>query len=78
MCGITGYTTLDGGTGHTDGTYYNVRLINDSTLSPTELELLGGVWNGATASLTVTGGVVEDVTITEFGAAYKATSSSSK
>jgi hypothetical protein len=74
LCGITGYTTLDGGTGHTDGTYYNVRLINDSTLSPTELELLGGVWNGATASLTVTGGVVEDVTITEFGAAYKATS----
>ena len=75
LCGITGYTTLSGGNNHTDGTYYNVRLINDSTLAPTELELLGGVWNGATASLTVTGGVVEDVTITEFGSAYKATSS---
>ena len=75
LCGVTGYNinNLDGGTGHTDGTYFNVRLINNSNPAPQELASLNTQWNGATASLTVTGGSVSDVKITEFGSGYSPT-----
>ena len=75
LCGVTGYdiNSLHGGTGHTDGTYYNVRLINNSNPAPQELASLNTQWNGATAQLEVTGGSVGDVKITEFGSGYSPT-----
>jgi len=62
--GIAAYTTLNGGSGHANGTYYNVRLFNSSA-APSS-----AVWDGATANVTVTGGAVTDVTIAEGGSAY--------
>ena len=41
------HNTLNGGSGHTDGTYYNVRLLNNNTTPAT------APWDGATAKVTV-------------------------
>jgi len=80
--GLSGITGFDNNTLHTGDThvavppavgaetYYNVRLINNNNQPPTDLEALNLVWDGATASLTVTGGSVSDVTITESGSGY--------
>ena len=57
---ITG--TLSGGSGHTAGTYYNVKLYNDSFLS---------TWDGATAKVVVgAGGNVTSAEIISGGSAY--------
>ena len=48
------------GSGHTNGTYYNVRLLNDGTTD----------WDGATANITVSGGAVGIVTIVSPGSGY--------
>ena len=54
-------TNLDGGSGHTEGTYYNVKLLNNGTT----------VWDGATAKVVVnSSGVVTDVEIIEGGSGY--------
>ena len=46
LSGVVNYSTLTGGSGKTAGTYYNVKLYNENTLS---------TWNGATAKVTVSG-----------------------
>jgi microcystin-dependent protein len=54
--------TLSGGSGHTAGTYYNVKLYNDSFL---------GTWDGATAKVVVgAGGNVTSAEIISGGSAY--------
>ena len=46
LSGIVTYSSLTGGSGHTNGTYYNVRLYNEVGLSN---------WDGATAKVVVSG-----------------------
>ena len=53
-----------GGNSHTNGTYYNVKLFNTNA-SPAS-----AVWDGATAQVTVSGGAVTSVDITEGGSGY--------
>ena len=60
LSGIVTYSTLTGGSGYTDGTYYNVRLVNDGT----------DVWDGATARVNVSSGSVDNVLITSGGSGY--------
>ena len=62
--GIREYTSLSGGSGHTDGTYYNVRLFN------TNAAPASAVWDGATADVTVSGGAVTSAEIAEAGSGY--------
>ena len=64
LAGIREYTTLNGGSGHTDGTYYNVKLFNNNA-APSS-----AVWDGATANVTVSGGSVISATIVEGGTGY--------
>ena len=70
LSGITSFTSLTGGSGHTDGVYHNVRLVNNNNQPPTNLEALNLVWDGATAEVTVSGGSVTNVSITEPGSGY--------
>ena len=58
------HNTLNGGSGHTDGTYYNVRLLNTNATPAT------APWDGATAKVVVSGGSVTSVEITDGGSAY--------
>ena len=62
--GLKNYTTLNGGSGHSDGTYYNVRLFN------TNAAPASAVWDGATANVTVSGGAVTSADIVEGGSGY--------
>ena len=64
LAGIREYTTLNGGSGHSDGTYYNVKLFNNNA-APSS-----AVWDGATANVTVSGGSVTSATIVEGGSGY--------
>ena len=62
FAGIVTYSSFAGGTGKSPGTYYNVKLYNDSGLTS---------WNGATAKVVVsTGGTVTSVDITSPGSGY--------
>ena len=70
LAGITTFSSLNGGAGHTDGIYSNVRLINNFAQPPTNLETLYLVWDGATADVTVSGGSVTSATIKEGGSGY--------
>jgi len=64
LSGIVGYSALTGGTGHTpDGTFYNVKLFN----SPTQTD---ANWNGALATVVVSGTSVTSATITSPGSGY--------
>ena len=57
--GIVGYNSLSSGSGFTNGTYYNVRLINtDNT------------WNGAMATVVVSGTTITSLEITDNGSGY--------
>ena len=58
--GIVEATVNTAGSGHVDGTYYNVKLLNDGTSN----------WDGATANITVSGGAVGVVTIVSPGSGY--------
>ena len=58
------HNTLNGGSGHTDGTYYNVRLLNTNATPAT------APWDGATAKVVVSSGAVTSVEITEGGSGY--------
>ena len=64
LAGIREYTTLNGGSGHSNGTYYNVKLFNNNA-APSS-----AVWDGATANVTVSGGSVTSATIVEGGSGY--------
>jgi len=64
LAGVKQYTTLNGGSGHVNGTYYNVKLFN-SNAAPSS-----AVWDGATANVTVSGGAVTSATIVESGSGY--------
>ena len=56
--------TLNGGSGHTNGTYFNIKLFNTNAVPSS------AVWDGATAHVTVSGGAVTSVNIVEGGSAY--------
>jgi len=62
--GIVGYTTLTTGTGYSIGTYFNVRLLNQSS-----------TWDGATADLVVSGAAssITSLQIVDGGAGYGTT-----
>jgi len=62
--GLNTYSVLNGGSGHSDGTYYGVRLFNDNSAPAS------AVWDGATADITVSGGSVTAATIKEGGSGY--------
>jgi hypothetical protein len=59
--GIVTNSSLTGGSGKTNGTYYNVKLFNDSSLT---------IWNGATANVTVSSNSVSSVDIVSGGSGY--------
>ena len=61
---LKSHATLNGGSNHTNGTYYNIKLFNNNAV-PTS-----AVWDGATADVTVSGGSVTAVNIVEGGSAY--------
>ena len=58
--GITTFHSLTGGSGYTNGTYHNVKLFNNDETT----------WDGATATVTVSGNAVTSVDITAPGSAY--------
>ena len=58
------HATLNGGSGHTNGTYYNIKLFNNNAVPSS------AVWDGATADVTVSGGAVTAVNIVEGGSSY--------
>jgi hypothetical protein len=53
--------TVTGGSGYTNGTFYNVKLYSESGLTQ---------WYGATANVTVSGGIVTSATIVSSGSGY--------
>ena len=55
---------ITGGSGHTNGTYYNVKLFNGAQ------QPSSATWDGATAKVVVSGGAVTSAEIIEGGAAY--------
>ena len=60
--GVVTYNTLTAGTGHNPGTYYNVKLYNENTLTN---------WDGATAKVVVSaGGSVTSLDIITGGSGY--------
>jgi len=59
---VYSYTTLTGGSGYTDGTFYDVKLLSE----------FGTVWRGASATVTITSGTVTSVIITDPGSGYSA------
>ena len=63
LSGIVAYNTLTGGAAYTDGTYQNVKLLNDSQT---------GNWRGATARVVVTGGAIISADIVSSGSGYSA------
>ena len=60
LSGIVTYSALAGGSGFTNGTYYNVKLFNNGT----------STWDGATARVVVSGGSISNVEITAGGSGY--------
>ena len=64
--GLSGIVThegaITGGSGHTNGTFYNVKLFNEVGLSS---------WNGATAIVGVSGGAVVSMDIQSPGSGYQ-------
>jgi len=60
LSGIVTYSALTGGSGYTNGTYYNVKLFNNGT----------STWDGATAKVVVSGGAVTNVDIIAGGSGY--------
>ena len=62
LAGIVTYSSLNGGSGHLNGTYYNVKLYNENTLT---------TWDGATAKVIVSaGGSVTSADIIAGGSGY--------
>ena len=61
LSGIATFAAIAGGSGHTNGTFYNVKLFNEVGLSS---------WNGATATVGISGGAVVSVDIESPGSGY--------
>ena len=61
LSGIATYAAIAGGSGHTNGTFYNVKFFNEVGLSS---------WNGATATVGISGGAVVSVDIESTGSGY--------
>ena len=59
--GVVSGTLVAGSGGRTNGTYYNVKLFNDSNLTQ---------WNGATAKVVVSGGSITSYEIMSKGSGY--------
>ena len=57
-------SSTNGGSGHTDGTYFNIRLLNNNATPAS------APWDGATAKVVVASGAVTSVEITEGGSGY--------
>ena len=53
-----------GNSGHTDGTYYNIKLFN------TNAAPASAIWDGATSTVVVSGGAITSATLSEGGAGY--------
>ena len=62
LSGIATFAAIAGGSGHTNGTFYNVKLFNEVGLSS---------WNGATATVGISGGAVVSVDIESPGSGYQ-------
>ena len=60
LSGIITATIASGGSGYTNGTYRNVKLLNNGTTT----------WDGALAKVVVSGGAVTDIDITAGGSGY--------
>ena len=58
--GLFGYTTLRGGSGYTDGVFYNVKLLSN----------FGTLWKGATAEVTIISGAITKLNIMDHGSGY--------
>ena len=58
--GIVTFSSITAGSGYVNGTYQNVKLLNDGT----------STWDGATAKVTVSGNAVTGVDIISGGSAY--------
>ena len=63
LSGIVTYSSLTAGASYTNGTYYNVKLLNGSQT---------GSWNGATAKVVVSGGSVVSADVIASGSGYSA------
>ena len=61
LAGIATYNSLTPGTGHVDGTYYNVKIFSNGGLT---------TWNGATAKVVVSGGIIVSANIQSSGSGY--------
>ena len=64
LSSIANYNSLNPGTGHVDGTYYNVKLYIGSALNPNN-------WYGATANVVVSGGGIISCQIVSGGSGYQ-------
>ena len=58
---LYGFTTLRGGSGYTDGTFYNVKLLSN----------FGTNWKGATAEVTIISGAITKLVIMDNGSGYQ-------
>jgi len=63
LAGIVTYSSLTAGASYSNGTYYNVKLLNGSQT---------GTWNGATAKVVVSGGSVTSAEVIAPGSGYSA------
>ena len=63
LAGIVTYSSLVGGATYVNGTYQNVKLLNDSQT---------GGWKGATAKVVVGGGEITSAEIVSSGSGYSA------
>ena len=61
---LKSHNVLTGGSGHTNGTYYNIKLLDSNNPPAT------AGWRGATADVTVSGGAVTAVKIVQGGSNY--------
>lgn len=64
LAGIITATVSNVGAGYNNGTFYNVKILPDGTITSN--------WQGATATVTISSGQVNSVIITNGGSAYTA------
>ena len=64
LAGIVTATISNGGAGYSNGTYYNVKILADGTITNT--------WQGATANVVISGGTVTSISIVNGGSGYTA------
>jgi hypothetical protein len=57
--GLVAVSSINSGSGYTDGTFYNVRLLNSDDS-----------WNGATAKVIISGGIISSIQIMDGGSGY--------